>query len=51
MRDQVDAIAAAGHMSMNAFIVQAIEEKLAGGTRQRLLLDALERALNAQEPI
>lgn len=46
MRACVDDAAGAMHTSMNTFVVQAIEEKLARGVRQELLLDALEKAAN-----
>ncbi|MCC3679197.1 Arc family DNA-binding protein [Staphylococcus epidermidis] len=45
-RARVEDQAIYQHISMNTFIVQAIEEKLARGVRQELLLDALERATN-----
>lgn len=45
MRAQVDTQASDRHFSMNTFVVQAIEEKLARGARQELLLDALAQAM------
>ncbi|MGQ7956465.1 Arc family DNA-binding protein [Pseudomonas sp. SP16.1] len=44
VRARVDAAAQLDHTSMNTFVVQAIEEKLARAKRQELLLDALEQA-------
>ena len=44
MRSNVDDVAGTNHISMNTLIVQAIEEKLARGARQELLLDALQQA-------
>lgn len=46
LRACIDDAASNMHTSMNAFVVQAIEEKLAGGVRRELLLDALEKAAN-----
>lgn len=46
VRACIDEAASDMHTSMNAFVVQAIEEKLARGVRQELLLDALEKAAN-----
>ncbi|KJU81024.1 hypothetical protein N619_01295 [Ectopseudomonas oleovorans] len=46
VRARVDAAADLDHTSMNTFVVQAIEEKLARAKRQELLLDALEKAAN-----
>lgn len=46
VRDRVDAAAELDHISMNTFVVQAIEEKLARAKRQGLPLDALEQAVN-----
>lgn len=45
VRAQIEAVAAAQHIAMNTFMVQAAEEKLARGARQELLLDALEQAV------
>lgn len=42
VRNRVTDAANADHVSMNTFVVQAIEEKLARATRQELLLDALQ---------
>lgn len=47
VRDNVQAEAQQAHMSMNNWIVVAIEEKLARAERQELLLDALEAAVNS----
>lgn len=47
IRDNVQAEAQQAHMSMNNWIVVAIEEKLARAERQELLLDALEAAVNS----
>lgn len=44
MRPNVETAASDMHTSMNTFVVQAIEEKLARGERQELLLDALQQA-------
>lgn len=44
VRSRVEAAADLDHISMNTFVVQAIEEKLARARRQELLLDALELA-------
>ena len=46
VRARVDAAAQLDHTSMNTFVVQAIEEKLARAKRQELLLGALEQAAN-----
>lgn len=46
VRSRVEAAADLDHTSMNTFVVQAIEEKLARAKRQELLLDALEKAAN-----
>ena len=45
VRACIDNAASEMHTSMNAFVVQAIEEKLARGVRQELLLDALQSVL------
>ncbi|WP_447593610.1 Arc family DNA-binding protein [Aquipseudomonas campi] len=45
VRSRVEAAAGLDHTSMNTFVVQAIEEKLARAKRQELLLDALEQAV------
>lgn len=45
VRAQIEAEAESNHYSMNTFMVQAAEEKLAHGARQKLLLDALEQAV------
>ena len=44
VRPRIEAAAELDHVSMNTFVVQAIEEKLARGVRQELLLDALQQA-------
>ena len=41
-REQVTIAAEAQHISMNAFILQAIDEKLARGARIDRLLDVVE---------
>lgn len=46
MRTRVETAAEADHTSMNTFMVQAVEEKLARAARQELLLDALQQALD-----
>lgn len=48
VRSRVEAAADLDHTSMNTFVVQAIEEKLARAKRQELLLDALERQAASQ---
>jgi predicted transcriptional regulator len=48
VRNRVTDAANADHVSMNSFVVQAIEEKLARAKRQELLLDALERQVESQ---
>lgn len=45
MRETVEGLAADQHTSMNTFIVQAVEEKIARGVRQELLLDSLEKTV------
>lgn len=42
VREQVTIAAEAQHISMNAFILQAIDEKLARGARIDRLLDVVE---------
>jgi predicted HicB family RNase H-like nuclease len=44
-RDLVDEAASKQHISMNAFVLQAIDEKLARGRRMDRLLDIAELAL------
>lgn len=44
VRAEAEAAAEGMHASMNTFFVQAVEEKLARGVRQELLLDALQQA-------
>lgn len=44
-RSQVEAASADQHISMNAFILQAIDEKLSRGARIDRLLDAVERGV------
>ena len=46
MRADIETAAGAMHTSMNTFFVQAVEEKLARGARQELLLDALQQAID-----
>lgn len=46
-RAQITNMAGQQHISMNSWIVQAVEEKLARAERQELLLDALEAAVNS----
>lgn len=41
-RSKIDAKATESHISMNAFILQAIDEKLARGARIDRLLDVVE---------
>lgn len=50
MRDTVEALAVEQHTSMNTFIIQAIEEKIARGVRQEMLLDALQQRLQMLSP-
>lgn len=50
IRQQVDGHATAAHISMNSFIVQAIEEKLDVENRQQLMLDALVLATQTKQP-
>lgn len=50
VRSRVEAVADLDHISMNTFVVQAIEEKLARSVRQELLLDALELASTSCSP-
>lgn len=45
-RSQVEAASAEQHISMNAFILQAIDEKLARGARIDRLLDVVERGVS-----
>ena len=44
IRPRIEDASQLDHVSMNTFVVQAIEEKLARGVRQELLLDALQQA-------
>lgn len=46
IRSQVEAASADQHISMNAFILQAIDEKLSRGARIDRLLDVVERGAN-----
>uniref|UniRef100_A0AAU6W3M8 Arc-like DNA binding domain-containing protein n=1 Tax=Pseudomonas phage Orisa03 TaxID=3138542 RepID=A0AAU6W3M8_9VIRU len=45
-RDQVDEAATKEHISMNAFILQAIDEKLSRGRRMDALMDRAEKEIN-----
>lgn len=45
MRSKVQSAASREHTSMNSWLLQAIDEKLARGARMDRLMDAAERGL------
>ena len=48
MHEQAKAVAKAGHMSLNSFILQAIDEKLGRGAAMGRAIEAAEKMLRIE---